>query len=114
MQIRDALREERPTSVCLLNYRKVRPAGAAAAALVCLPSPYAGQLPAQLGDGMFTSGCVKSCRCLPPVLRPLLQDKTPFWNYFRLEPIRAPCGMVEWYIGELSGACVERQGHREA
>ncbi|KAI3429692.1 hypothetical protein D9Q98_005777 [Chlorella vulgaris] len=48
MEIRDAIREERPCSVCLLNYRK---------------------------------------------------DKTPFWNFFRLQPIHAPCGNVQWFVG---------------
>ncbi|KAL4426061.1 hypothetical protein ABPG77_007857 [Micractinium sp. CCAP 211/92] len=48
MEIRDAVREERPCSVCLLNYRK---------------------------------------------------DGTPFWNYFRLEPVRAPCGTVDYFVG---------------
>jgi hypothetical protein len=30
---------------------------------------------------------------------PNRQDKTPFWNYFRLEPIKGPCGNVMWFIG---------------
>ncbi|PRW60670.1 LOV domain-containing [Chlorella sorokiniana] len=49
LEIRDAIREERPCSICLLNYRK---------------------------------------------------DKTPFWNYFRLEPVRRdPAGPVDWFVG---------------
>ena len=105
MQIRDALREERPTSVCLLNYRKVRPAGAAAAALVCLPSPYAGQLPAQLGDGMFTSGCVKSCRYLPPVLRPLLQALEA---YPKLRTLHRPANLEDLFL-KLTGRQIREE-----
>ncbi len=37
----------------------------------------------------------------------LLQDKAPFWNYFRLEPVRPVCGgPVEYFVGELA-RCAE-------
>lgn len=36
--------------------------------------------------------------CPPPLPK---QDKTPFWNYFRLEPVRRdPAGPVDWFVGE--------------
>lgn len=30
-----------------------------------------------------------------------LQDRTRFWNFFRLEPCRAACGAVEYFVGAL-------------
>ncbi len=34
------------------------------------------------------------------------KDGTPFWNYFRLEPVRAPCGTVDYFVGEKPAASI--------